>query len=43
VEEISEVEGIGPAVAERILAALTGQPGGIDSVRDASLEDAAGN
>jgi excinuclease ABC subunit C len=44
VEELSEVDGIGPAVAERIFNALaTDAAPAEDSVRDASLEDAAGS
>lgn len=43
-EELAEVEGIGPSVAERILTALGGGAAAAeDSVREASLEDAAGS
>ena len=45
-DELAEVEGIGPAVAERVHAFLHahGDPHAVDddAVRDASLEDAAG-
>jgi excinuclease ABC subunit C len=44
IEELSEVEGLGSAVAERIHASLHGDSGGAseaeDAVREASLEDA---
>ncbi len=41
IEQLAEVDGLGPAVAERIHAFLHGQPGtDDDEVRDASLEDA---
>jgi excinuclease ABC subunit C len=45
IEELADVEGLGPAVAERIHAFLHGQTDGPvveDAVRDASLEDAKG-
>jgi excinuclease ABC subunit C len=44
IEELAEVEGLGPAVAERIHGFLHGEKGvveeGADPVREASLEDA---
>ncbi len=44
IEQLGEVEGLGPAVAERIHAFLHGHTSdeGDDDVRDASLEDAEG-
>ncbi len=46
IEELAEVEGLGPAVAERIHAFLHGHmqtpEDGADAVREASLEDAGG-
>jgi excinuclease ABC subunit C len=41
IEQLAEVDGLGPAVAERIHAFLHGAVDGDDEVRDASLEDAA--